>query len=224
MNFEIGQVVEHNSLGIGQITRIPANNCIIGVLFEGDTIDKYVDPRKLRATNADGVVVNGEHYDKQKAAAKISAETKILNLTPAKLPELFVAYLNAHRSGVEIRIHYPAHSAEWVSRKFALENISLPVDIRPLQSGKRGGATVQRGLAGEMWFPEGNGAEAALHALAIDYPQVGYTRDQRGGVTKYHISNLNVVFGTLKAGFPITVYAKIPTVDIASVGGALACV
>ena len=107
----------------------------------------------------------------------------ILSLQPVTLDAQFSAELQANPSAVKIRIHYPKHAEKYVTQLFQREGISLPEDIRPINSGSRGGTEVQRTLAGEMWYQTSEGKQKKLSSLAI-------------------------ILAALKAGFPLTTYTK----------------
>jgi hypothetical protein len=119
----------------------------------------------------------------------------ILSLHPEGLPVGFLEYLFEAKSQVEIRIHYPELAESFVSELFSREGIELPNDIRAIDSGSRGGVTVQRTLAGEMHFPTPLAKNILPGASVVT-----------GNITK--ISRLAVILAVLKAGFQITQYAK----------------
>ena len=104
-------------------------------------------------------------------------------------------YLFDIKDQVNIRIHYPKHAETFVFDLFSREGITLPEDIRALDSGARGGTTIQRTLAGEMWFP-----------TPMNKSILPESHKTMGGITK--ISQLAIILSVLKAGFAITKYTK----------------
>lgn len=160
---EVGQTVEHSQFGTGVVKGV-IGKTHVKVLFEGDDVEKIVSPKYL--------------------AGFVSVGEAILSISPEDLPAEFLAKLTAPEANVDIRIHYPKHVESYVDKLFSREGIELPEDIRPIDSGSQGGTTVQRTLAGEMWFQEPNKTE------------------------RTKVSSLATILAALKAGFKITRYTK----------------
>jgi hypothetical protein len=175
MAFQIGQEIEHKQFGKGVVTKVWSETRI-NAQFEQEEFEKTVDAKFL--------------------VGFVSIGAAILNIHPTNLPAGFLEYLAEIKDQVEIRIHYPKHAETFVFDLFSREGITLPDDIRALDSGKRGGTTVQRTLAGEMWFP----TPANTNILSESYK----TAD---GITK--VSQLAVILSVLKAGFLITKCTKL---------------
>ena len=174
MTFQIGQRITHRQFGQGTITKI-WNETRMNAAFDEDDFEKTVESKFL--------------------VGYIPIGAAILDISPRNLPAGFLEYLTEVKGAVEIRIHYPKHAEPFVFELFSREGVDLPDDIRALDSGARGGITIQRTLAGEMWFP------TPLNMALL--PQGHKTVD---GVTK--VSQLAIILSVLKAGFSITKYTK----------------
>lgn len=117
---------------------------------------------------------------------------------PAELSSAFLVALSEVSDKVAIRVHYPKHAEQSIQAAFSQAGIVLPPDIRPLDSGLRGGQTIQRDWAAVVWFPllpgvptpEGTKADTHTPGFLIN-------------------SRRDVVLGILKAGFVITDYTRV---------------
>jgi|SRR5271157_1665607 len=120
---------------------------------------------------------------------------KPLDVKPAELSEVFLQSLVEVRNQVHIRVHYPKHAEAHIQETFSKAGVSLPEDIRALDSGARGGFTTQRDWAAVVWFP----------AIAgVQMPNG--TKKDLSNVDRLINSRRDIVLAILKAGFPITDY------------------
>jgi hypothetical protein len=172
MGLQVGQEVQHSQFGKGVVTSL-IDDTKVRAQFEGEEFEKIISPKFLKGY--------------------VSVGDSIMSIRPSDLPVAFLEYL--HTVKVEIRIHYPAHAQPYVFSLFSREGIDLPEDIRPLKSGSRGGVTIQRTLAGEMWFP-----------TPEDWSFIPTPYSERDGQVK--LSSLAVIMSVLKDGFSITKYTK----------------
>jgi hypothetical protein len=179
MDFQIGQSVQHKQFGDGVITGL-LDKTHVKAKFTTEEFEKIISLKFL--------------------AGYVSVGDAILALCPNNLSVGFLEYLLEVKALVDIRVHYPKHAEPYVVELFSREGIELPADIRALDSGSRGGTTVQRTLAGELWFP------TPENTSLIPEPAKSLN-----GRTK--ISSLAVILSVLKAGFPVTKYAATKTVD-----------
>jgi hypothetical protein len=115
---------------------------------------------------------------------------------PSELSSVFLETLAETRERVEIRVHYPKHAEGQAQETFSKAGVSLPEDIRPLDSGARGGQSVQRDWAAVVWFPETPTA-----------PEGSKPVEGRPGIMMN--SRRDVVLAILKAGFSITDYTHV---------------
>lgn len=113
----------------------------------------------------------------------------------SELSSVFLGTLAAVREQVSIRVHYPKHAEGQIQETFSKAGVALPEDIRALNSGSRGGQTVQRDWAAVVWFPE---TPSAPEGSKADSNRIGFMMNSRR----------DVVLGILKAGFEITDYTK----------------
>lgn len=172
MQIQVGQEIEHTQFGKGVVTAV-LDETKIKATFEEEEFEKIVHLKFL----------NG--------FVPVAASLRKLN--PSLLSPDFLAYLNEHREEVNIRIHYPKHAEPFVLELFSRIGVDLPDDIRPIDSGRRGGITVQRTLAGEMWFP------APPAGVSIPNPH-----HMTNGVIE--ISTIGLILAVLQAGFSVTKY------------------
>jgi len=114
----------------------------------------------------------------------------------SELSPAFLETLAAAKGQVRIRVHYPKHAEGQTQETFSKAGISLPEDIRALDSGSRGGQTIQRDWAAVVWFPE---TITAPEGSKPDLRRPGFMMNSRR----------DIVLGILKAGFEITEYARI---------------
>lgn len=179
MAFQIGQIVQHQQFGKGVITGL-VDASHLKAKFEEEEFEKIISPKFLVGYSSIG--------------------DSILAIRSENLSSAFLEYLVDVKDQVDIRIHYPVHVESFVFDLFSREGLALPDDIRPLDSGARGGTTTQRTLAGEMWFP------TPTNKAILPQPHKIV-----GSITK--VSQLAVILSVLKSGFSITKYTKIAGED-----------
>ena len=103
------------------------------------------------------------------------------------LPLGFAEALDLVRDQVRIRVHWPEKKHSLVEATFSENGLILPCDARPI-------ASKMWDWAAEMWFPE----------LQGNLTPEGTVREGDGMKN----SRRDVVLAALRAGFPLTDYAK----------------
>lgn len=120
-----------------------------------------------------------------------------VDVHPAELSSAFLQSLAAVRERVRIRVHYPKHAEGHLQETFSKAGVMLPDDIRPLNSGARGGQTTQYDWAAVVWFPILEGVQTPDGTKADTNAQGVLMNSRR-----------DVVLAILKAGFLITDYTR----------------
>lgn len=129
-----------------------------------------------------------------KSPSTVKKTTVYNHVVPSALSSVFLETLEAVKEKIEIRVHYPKHAEANTLDTFSKAGVALPTDIRPLNSGSRGGQTTQRDWAAVVWFPK------------TPFAPEGSKQDPN----RLHMmmnSRRDVVLAIVKAGFPITDYA-----------------
>jgi len=184
LTINVGDRITHSQEGEGTVLRI-VNLKLLDVVFDDDAGTR----RFIEIASKNIEAVNGTRL-----VPTVNRSAKYKPVRPSELSSLFLETLTATKEQVKIRVLYPKHAEERVQDIFSSAGVSLPEDIRAIDSGARGGQTIQRDWAAVVWFPE---TPAAPEGSKQDSSHPGFMMNSRR----------DVVLGVLKAGFPITDYA-----------------
>lgn len=135
----------------------------------------------------------------QQSTMRTDRREKTLSILPDVISPALVSYLL--QCDYNLRVLWPRAIDTEARNYFADLDLLLPLDIDAIESGKRGGTTKQRGLAGEFVFPTPTNESllAELQTFSVKPAKPGHSR----------VSRVRFIVALLTAGLQINRYKHI---------------